>query len=239
MHDRPRTDAELSSLFAGGWPGFIDADPVATEAIPRIRQLFGDLEVVLVDRRSDELVAACWAVPISWDGTVADLPAGYSDSLTRALSDYDAGAEVNTAVVCAAQVRSGSVRTGLAGQLLQAATAETTKRGLAHVIAPLRLTGKHRYPLTAIDEYIAWTRSDGAPFDAWLRTHLALGGRILSTTAASQTFTGTCAQWEEWAGLPLPATGTYVVRDALAPVHLDRQADQGTLDEPGVWVRHR
>jgi len=26
MHDRPRTDAELGDLFAGGWPAFIEAD---------------------------------------------------------------------------------------------------------------------------------------------------------------------------------------------------------------------
>lgn len=82
MHDRPRNDAELGELFAGGWPAFIEADQETAKALPRVRELFADLEVLLIDRRSDTLVAACWAVPIRWDGTLGDLPAGYSDSLT-------------------------------------------------------------------------------------------------------------------------------------------------------------
>lgn len=192
----------------------------------------------MVDRRSDELAAACWAVPIHWDGTLADLPAGYSDSLVSALADHDSGADVNTAVVCAAQVRSGLARTGLAGELLGAVMTVTTSGGLEHSVAPLRLTGQHRYPLASIDEYISWTRPDGSPFDAWLRTHLTLGARVLATAAASQQFTGSCAQWESWADLFMPVSASYVVRDALALLHLDRQTDQGTLTEPGVRVQH-
>ena len=217
MHDRPRTDAELGDLFAGGWPAFIEVDSEAADALPRVRELFADLEVVLVDRRSDTLVAACWAVPIRWDGTPGDLPAGYSDSLTRALNDHDSGTAVNTAVVCAAQVKPDLVRTGLAAELLCALLSVTADRGLPRAIAPLRLTGKHRYPLTPIDDYLSWTRPDGSPFDAWLRTHLALGADVLVAVPASQKFIGTCAQWEEWADLLMPASGTYIVRDALAP----------------------
>lgn len=217
MHDRPRTDAELGDLFAGGWPAFIEADEEAAQALPRVRVLFADLEVVLVDRRSDTLVAACWAVPIRWDGTLGDLPAGYSASLTRALNDHDSGTAVNTAVVCAAQVKRNLVRTGLAAELLRALMTVTADRGLPQAVAPLRLTGKHRYPLTPINDYLSWTRPDGSPFDAWLRTHLALGAHVLKAAPASQEFTGTCTQWEQWADLLMPASGTYIVRDALAP----------------------
>ena len=157
MHDRPRTDTELSDLFAGGWPAFIDADPEAAQALPRVRELFADLEVVLVDRHSDTLVAACWAVPIRWDGTHTDLPAGYSASLTRALNEHDSGTAVNTAVVCAAQVKRDLVRTGIAAELLRALMTVTADQGLPRAIAPLRLTGKHRYPLTPINDYLSWT----------------------------------------------------------------------------------
>lgn len=37
----------------------------------------------------------------------------------------------------------------------------------------------------------------------------------------------------------MPASGTYIVRDALAPLHLDRHTDHGTVTEPAVWVQHR
>lgn len=238
MHDRPRPDQELEALFAGGWPAFIDADLDAARSLPRIRKLFADLEVVVVEDRSDELVAACWGVPIQWDGRVIDLPAGYSGTLTRALIDHGP-AQVNTLVLCGAQVRNGRTGAGLATELLRTMLIVATQHGLAHVVAPLRLTGKHRYPLTPIAQYAAWTRPDGTAFDPWLRTHLALGARVIASVDVSQEFVGSCAQWQQWAALAMPETGDYLVPDALAPLHLDRQADRGTLAEPGVWVQHR
>lgn len=50
MHQRVRSKDQLAALFDGGWPPFIDADTVAAQHLPRVRQLFADLEVVLVDR---------------------------------------------------------------------------------------------------------------------------------------------------------------------------------------------
>ena len=75
---------------------------------------------------------------------------------------------------------------------------------------------------------ISWTRADGSAFDPWLRTHLRMGARLLGTHRASQTFTGTVRQWQEWSGLNLPGDGAYVIPDALAPLHVDLVADLGT-----------
>jgi len=56
---------------------------------------------------SDErLIAGCWGVPIAWDGTVADLPDGFTDSLARAVTSYEEGVVPNTFVLMAAAVRS-------------------------------------------------------------------------------------------------------------------------------------
>jgi len=45
--------------------------------------------VVLVD--DGQPIAAGWAVPIASDGTVADLPAGHSAALQRAVQGREAG----------------------------------------------------------------------------------------------------------------------------------------------------
>lgn len=66
-----------------------------------------------------------------------------------------------------------------------------------------------------------------------------MGASVVATSTASQAFTGSVAQWQDWSGLLLPASGTYVIPDALAPLQLDVQADRGTCTEPGIWVRHR
>ena len=187
----------------------------------------------------EELVALGWAVPLRWSGAVADLPGGYTDSLGRALADLDAGATTDTLVVCAVQVRSDLGGRGLAGRLLAGFVEHAVRTGHERVIAPLRPTAKHAYPLTPIDEYVTWTDGNGEPFDPWVRTHRRMGAEVLATAPRSQTMTGTVAEWEGWTGMRLPATGSYVIPGGLSPLEVDVVADLGTYVEPNVWVRHR
>ena len=81
--------------------------------------------------------------------------------------------------------------------------------------------------------------ADGRPFDPWLRLPVHLGARIIGVAEASQTFTGTTAQWEDWNGLALPAGGDYVVPDAFAPLVVHQSVDRAVCIEPGIWVQHR
>jgi hypothetical protein len=237
MRARERPAAELEALFTGGWPAFIGADPAAEQYLPTVRSTFGDLEVAVLQH--GVLMAAGWGVPIAWDSTAADLPSGYSESLARAVTGRDTGLQPNTFVICAAQVRSDGVRSGLAKAVLQGLIDTAEADQLPRVIAPLRPTLKHRYPLTPIEDYVTWTRADGSAFDPWLRSHQRMGATVLGTSPASQTFTGTVQQWEEWAAIALPGDGSYVIHDALSPLQIDHGADTGTCTEPAIWVQHR
>lgn len=237
MHARPRPQEQLDRLFAGGWPEFIFHDQETKRHIGRVRELFADLELVLLD--GDEPVAAGWAVPLCWDGEVSDLPAGYNDSLARALAAYDAGRTPDTHAVLAAQVHPGRQGAGLAAKLLTALCEDAARRGRTRVICPVRPTHKARYPLTPIERYQAWTRPDGLPQDPWLRTHVRMGARVLAAAPRSQVITGSVAEWESWTGLALPDSGDYVIPDGLSTLRVDREADTGVYAEPNVWVRHR
>lgn len=126
-------------------------------------------------------------MPLRWDGRTEGLPNGYSDSLTRALRDHDTDQTPDTLVICAAQMRSDARGAQVAGQLVHALIEVATRSGLAQVIAPLRPTAKHRYPLIPINDYVSWKRPDGSPLDPWLRTHLQLGARVIGTAPG---FTG-------------------------------------------------
>lgn len=237
MHARPRSQEHLEALFGGGWPEFIFHDQETKRHIGRVRELFGDLELVLLD--GDEPVAAGWAVPLCWDGEPAGLPAGYNDSLARALADHDAGRVPDTHAVLAAQVHPARQGTGLAARLLTALCDDAARRGRGRVICPVRPTHKSRYPLTPIERYQHWTRPDGLPLDPWLRTHVRMGARILAAAPRSQVITGTVADWETWTGMPFPDSGDYVIPDGLSPLHIDHTTDTGTYTEPNTWLRHR
>jgi hypothetical protein len=234
---RPRRADELHQLVTDGWPEFIFHDHATDAHQGRIRELFGDWELVLLD--GDELVGAGWGVPLCWDGTVADLPGGYTDALARALAAHDAGTPPDTFAVLAAQIRADRQREGLAGLLLTELADTAVRSGLGQVICPVRPTHKARYPLAPIERYATWTRDDGTPLDPWLRTHVRLGARILAPAPASQIITGSVAEWQTWTGLALPDSGDYVIPDGLGVLRVDRDTDTGVYVEPNIWVQHR
>jgi hypothetical protein len=52
--------------------------------------------------------------------------------------------------------------------------------------------------------------------DPWIRTHQRLGAEILSAAPASQTMTGTVAEWERWTGMAFPESGDYAIPGGLS-----------------------
>ena len=83
-----------------------------------------------------------------------------------------------------------------------------------------------------------WRRSDGAPFDPWLRVHWRLGATLLKPAPQSAFVLGTVNQWEEWTRMVFPETGEYVIPGGLQPLTIDREADEGRYYDPNVWMLH-
>lgn len=200
---RARDEAELAELFSAGFPEFITADQSVKPVIERVREYFAHLDVVMVaDHR--RAVAAGWGVPFSWAGGPDALPETYGGLLCLAVEGHESGVPADTLALCGAVVHPG--HKGAANRL-------------GAVVAPLRPTLKHRYPLTPIEQYVTWVRADGLPLDPWLRLHHRLGGRVV--------------------GLALPGSGDYVIPHGLSPLHVDASTGTGTYVEPNIWVRQR
>jgi hypothetical protein len=238
-----RTDArtwpaeQMAELFSEGFPRFITADRLGKQYIGRVREWFGALDLMLLDEGGVP-VAGGWGVPIRWDGQARTLPSGYSETLVRAVEGREQGVEPDTLVICGAIVTPSLTGRGLAGRALTTLRDTGRAAGLSRVIAPVRPTTKARYPLTPVASFMRWRRDDGTALDPWIRTHERLGAEILAAAPASQTMTGTVAEWEDWTGLALPESGDYVIPDGLSVLRVDRDADTGVYHEPNVWMRH-
>lgn len=89
-----------------------------------------------------------------------------------------------------------------------------------------------------MERYVRWRRTDGAPFDPWLRVHWRLGGEILKTAHPSMVVEATVDEWETWSSMAFPESGDYLVPGALVPVQIDREMNVGRYVEPNVWVHH-
>lgn len=234
--EAPQYDEEAEQRFVEEWPEFIFHDEGVTPYRERRVEYFRDWEFYLVSE--DRLIAGCWGVPIAWDGAVADLPGGFTDSLGRAVTSYEENVVPNTFVLMAAAVRSDEQGRGHAGRVITAIRDHAVANGLSQVIAPVRPTLKSSYPLIPIDTFMTWTRADGLPLDPWLRTHVRLGASLLAPAPASQTMTGTVEDWETWTKMPFPSTGTYTIPDGLTTLAINRESNTGLYIEPNIWLRH-
>jgi hypothetical protein len=230
-------DAPRPLPFGPGWPEFIGHDPVADQHMPRVREAFIDYSLVLV-ASDNEVVAGGWGVPLQWNGSVEDLPAGWDGALSRAVADLETGRPVDTFCAMATEVMGPWRGLHLSERVLAALRDNARAKGLRKMIAPARPTLKARYPLTPIDRYAAWHREDGSHFDPWIRIHTSVGAQVLAPATESMVIVGTVSEWESWASMKFPDSGRYVVPEALDTLHVDREHDVAQYIEPAIWVRH-
>lgn len=234
---RPDLRESLSVHNAAAWPEFMFQDPVADRLWHHLDEELAAWQLLLLDA-DNRIVAAGNSAPLAWDGTDAGLPEGWDQQFEQTVAGMQSGVVPNT--LGALQIVVAPDRQGerLAGRMVEIFQERARASGFRALIACVRPTEKHRYPLTPIERYAAWTREDGLPFDAWIRLHVRLGGRVARPAPESMTVTGTVAEWERLTGLAFPESGPYVLPFATNPVVVDRAADRVVYHDANVWVVH-
>ena len=231
--------ARPAGRFNGSvWPEFMLQDSAADKYWHLLDEVFLDFQLVLHDA-AGEIVATNSSAPLAWDGTDDGLPGGWDRQFEQTARDLERGAPVNTLGALQIVVDPPRRGAGLAGLMVQAMRANARAHGFDRLIACVRPTEKARYPLTPVERYAFWTRPDGEPFDAWVRLHVRLGGRIVRGSPQAMTIRGSVADWERWTGMAFPDSGDYILPFAAAPLHIDRDRDEGTYHDPNIWVVHR
>lgn len=218
------------------WPEFIHQTGETFNTLwGRVRREFPDYQLVLYDADADRVAGRGQTIPFRWDGAFEDLPDGVDGVLRRVFGD---GGEATALSALVAVVDPRYQGRGLSRLVIEGMRGVAAAHGLDALLAPVRPTLKARYPLAAMERYLAWRRADGQLFDPWLRVHERLGGEILGVCPGSLVVEGTVAEWEAWTGMAFPDSGSYVVEGALVPVEIDCAQDVGRYVEPNVWMRH-
>lgn len=235
--ERPGRLPHIASLEGQVWPEFVYHDAVLERLFGRVIAEYAKFHFYAWDDEREEVVGAGNSIPAAWDGDVPSLPDRGIDAVVEARFAED---PPPATVLCALQILIAPEYRGqgLSSRMIQRMAEIGREHGLDTLIAPVRPNLKHRYPLTPIDRYITWRRSDGTHFDPWLRTHERLGAEIVKVALESSRVSGSVAEWEEWAEMPFPESGSYVVPGALVPVEIDRERDEGLYLEPNVWMVH-
>jgi len=237
---RIATASERPDLLDPAWERTQDTMPeynnhgdVLNEYWPRLTEELPDFQFHLVGD-GDEILARARSIPVRWDATVADLPAGIDGAIARGFDEGGANALCALLIMVPRDLQ----RRGISGAAVEAMASIARRHGLGSLIAPVRPSWKDRYPLVEIERYAQWRRPDGLLFDPWMRVHERLGADVLKPEPRSLRITGAVVEWEGWTGMTFPESGDYWFPGGLATVEIDRERDQGRYWEPNVWMRH-
>ncbi|MGN6797310.1 MAG: GNAT family N-acetyltransferase [Gaiellaceae bacterium] len=232
------TVAERPDLAEPAWevtkdvfPEYNNHGDVLNEYWSGLTEKFPEFQFHLVDD-DEQTLARARCLPVRWDGTVDDLPAGIDGAIRRGIDE--GGGNALCAMVI--QVPRALQSRGLSTTALKAMADIGRAHGLPSLIAPVRPNWKDRYPLIPIERYAEWRRGDGLPFDPWLRVHERVGASILRPEPESLRITGPVDDWEKWVGMSFPEDGLYVFPGGLAPLTVE--AGTGRYWEPNVWMHH-
>jgi GNAT superfamily N-acetyltransferase len=230
--DRPDLrEIRLETLSKQTFPEFMHHNQSGTRFWGRLYDEHPGYQLALLD--GTDLVAELHSVPMPWDGTLGDLPAGWDDGFARA---FESDREATVLCALAISVRPDRQGSRLSSRMLEAMRDAARDGRLRELLAPVRPTLKERYPLIPIERYVEWRREDGAHFDPWVRLHERVGGEILAPAPQSMVIEAPVAEWEEWTAMTFPEDGSYVVPGMLAP--LDVRDGVGVHVEPNIWLRH-
>lgn len=239
LAERPELGAAIPGVLTSRWPAFMLAGhPGHGVDLVRLLSTVPQHQVLMIDTR-DKLLGVGLSVPITWDRTVDGLPPGWDGAVAGAAQLLDRGTRPSAVASLSVTMTPAATGRGLAARMVGALKVAAAQAGTEALLAPVRPVLKAQYPLTAMADFLSWRTDDGQVFDPWLRLHLRLGGIQVGTAEHSLTLTGTVAEWQDWADLPLPASGEYVIPGGLVPLTVDRATDTGTYREPNVWVVHR
>lgn len=227
-------------IAEASWPEFMLHDPIAGDNWHELFDRFNEYQFALLDTKTDRMAAMANSLPFHWDQPLEDLPErGWDWVFVKAIDDHKSGIAPNIQSAIQINIHPDYQSQGLSGTMVQAMRDIGTSKGFENLVAPVRPNQKSSYPLAGIDDYILWTTKEGLPFDAWLRVHARLGGRIIKPCHEAMTIRGTRAEWEEWTGLRFPQSGHYIIPGALNPIEMNIDNDEGIYIEPNVWMVHR
>ncbi len=226
-------EVETHRLFDGVWPEYNLHGTYTGQYFSVLFPRFAHVQALLLDARSDEVIARVRCIPFRWDGSLDDLPRGIDAVGLRAIGEHQPPTALSA---LAAEVRRDYQGAGLSDLLVDTMALLARSCALTTLVAPVRPSHKDRYPLIPIDRYVTWRREDGQAFDPWIRVHLRKGGRILRCEPQSLEVAAPVTAWQRWIKMPFPDDGQFVFPGGLALLTVAQGI--GTYFEPNVWIVH-
>jgi hypothetical protein len=236
--DRPELWRQIADLSALVWPEYNRHGDVLNAYWDQLYTRYPEYQFVVVNSEDDEVLAEGHTIPRWWDGAIDGLGSGIDHTLLDGFAPRSCAPTPNTLAALAVEVVPAHRGRGLSAHMLGEMRRLACRYGFKHLVAPVRPSLKEHFPLTAIEEYVRWRRSDGLPFDDWIRVHVRLGGQVARPLPHSLAITASIAEWENWTKMSFDHDDDYLFPKGLAPLHIECARDVGSYWEPNVWIIH-
>jgi GNAT superfamily N-acetyltransferase len=225
-----------SSTSNFGWPAFEFQSNSGKLYWSKLHQTFSKSQFFL--SLDGQIVASCFAIPFSWDGSNESLPAGWDKVIEKGFADQENGLTANALSLLAITVSPEHQSKGLSKVILNNVREYVNSNNLQYLVAPVRPVLKQFYPLADISEYAEWKNKEGKVFDPWLRVHLAMGANFVKFAPQSLTIEGSITEWETWTKMKFPVSGDYVIPGALSTINFSIEEDKAIYYQPNIWLQH-
>ncbi len=235
----PHLKKAACSIEQAAWNdlGYLNYTRAHYELYGSLLEEFADYQLCLVDEVRGYPVAVANCVPIACSGPDDLPPEGWDWLVERGARSYS-GKKPNMLGALAISVPSLYRSKGYARLMIRALLELAQAKGLDGLVAPVRPSAKAQHPRVSIDDYITWTDHHGRPYDPWLRSHLAAGGKIIGPCERSMVVNEHLCFWENWSNQTFDKSGDYELDGALVPVRIDLERQYGRYEEPNVWVAY-
>ncbi|MBY0564219.1 MAG: hypothetical protein K2P58_08530 [Hyphomonadaceae bacterium] len=200
-----------------------------------LQERFAEFQICLVDETTGYPVAVGCAVPFYCDDP-SRLPAEGWDWIVESAGRSEVAPNMLGGLgISVPHVHRSK---GLARLVIKAMRDLAAECGFRGVVIPVRPTAKAKHPHVAMSDYVGWKDDGGRPYDPWIRSHLACGGRIVGEASRSMVVEEPIAFWEAWTGKTFEVSGAYAIDGGLAPVNVDVDRGVGRYVEPNVWFAY-
>jgi hypothetical protein len=217
--------------------GYLDHTASHHTFYHRMETEFPEFRLSMFDINSGEVVATGVCLPVTLPPLECLPDEGWDWAVKTAFEQR--GSTTTSMVALSVSVSRKHRELGLARDVINAIRQLAHIRDCAELVVPVRPSLKSRHQRIRMSDYVMWRDESGRIFDPWLRSHLAVGGQVVSVCERSMLVIQPLEFWREWVEQEFDYSGYYELNGGLSPLEVDLTTGFGRYCEPNVWVRHQ
>lgn len=228
---------QYRTIVQNAFPELIHRSQIIKEFWGRVEEYFPSFQQYLIGDK-DQVIGLINCIPFYWNDDLRKLPReGWDWMLIKGINDYESVVKPNSLGGLQIILEKNHLGIGICKVIIEREKWHVRNLSFDHFVKPIRPTFKRMHPNMPMVEYMTFMQN-GKIYDPWIRTHLKSGTGILNVCDKAMHVFDDLSFWNDIMQKDFTTTGTYLVKGALNPVHIDVEADYGEYYEDNIWISY-